>query len=80
ITLDELPDLKSYPMAEEEEIIKGDVNLDGNVDSADIVLLAKYLTAKTELNAKQYEAAMLTDDSRLDVFDMVELKRMVMNQ
>lgn len=80
ITLDELPDLKSYPMAEEEEIIKGDVNLDGNVDSADIVLLAKYLTAKTELNAKQYEAAMLTDDSRLDVFDMVELKRMVLNQ
>lgn len=80
ITLDELPDLKSYPMAEEEEIIKGDVNLDGNVDSADIVLLAKYLTAKTELNAKQCEAAMLTDDSRLDVFDMVELKRMVLNQ
>lgn len=80
ITLDELPDLKSYPMAEETEVIKGDVNLDGSVDSADIVLLAKYLTVKTNLNARQSEAAMLTDDNRLDAFDLVALRRTVLNK
>ncbi len=80
ITLDELPDLKSYPMAEETEVIKGDVNLDGSVDSADIVLLAKYLTVKTNLNARQSEAAMLTDDNRLDAFDLIALRRTVLNK
>lgn len=80
ITLDELPDLKSYPMADETEVIKGDVNLDGSVDSADIVLLAKYLTVKTNLNARQSEAAMLTDDNRLDAFDLVALRRTVLNK
>lgn len=80
ITLDELPDLKSYPMAEETEVIRGDVNLDGSVDSADIVLLAKYLTVKTSLNARQSEAAMLTDDNRLDAFDLIALRRTVLNK
>lgn len=80
ITLDELPDLKSYPIAEETEVIKGDVNLDGSVDSADIVLLAKYLTVKTNLNARQSEAAMLTDDNRLDAFDLIALRRTVLNK
>jgi mannan endo-1,4-beta-mannosidase len=80
ITLDELPDLKSYPMADETEVIRGDVNLDGSVDSADIVLLAKYLTVKTNLNARQSEAAMLTDDNRLDAFDLVALRRTVLNK
>lgn len=80
ITLDELPDLKSYPMAEETEVIRGDVNLDGSVDSADIVLLAKYLTVQTNLNARQSEAAMLTDDNKVDAFDLVVLKRTVLNK
>ncbi|MGN0621320.1 MAG: glycosyl hydrolase [Porcipelethomonas sp.] len=75
ITLDELPDLKSYPMAEETEVIKGDVNLDGKVDAADAVLLIKYLTAQTNLSAKQGEAASLTDDNKLNVFDLLALKK-----
>lgn len=78
ITLDELPDLKSYPMAEETEVIKGDVNLDGAVSSADAVLLGKYLTNQTTLNTRQSEAAMLTDDNEVNVFDMTALKRMLL--
>lgn len=78
ITLDELPDLKSYPMAEETEVIKGDVNLDGAVSSADAVLLGKYLTNQTTLNTRQSEAAMLTDDNEVNVFDMTALKRILL--
>lgn len=78
ITLDELPDLKSYPMAEETEVIKGDVNLDGTVSSADAVLLGKYLTNQTTLNTRQSEAAMLTDDNEVNVFDMTALKRILL--
>ncbi|MGN0613616.1 MAG: glycosyl hydrolase, partial [Porcipelethomonas sp.] len=78
ITLDELPDLKSYPIAEETEVIKGDVNLDGKVGSGDAVLLAEYLTAQTDLNARQGEAAMLTDDDKINIFDLTVLKRTIL--
>lgn len=78
ITLDELPDLKSYPMAEETEVIKGDVNLDGTVSAADAVLLGKYLTNQTSLSTRQSEAAMLTDDNEVNVFDMTALKRILL--
>lgn len=84
ITLDELPDLKSYPMAEEqpttdeEEIIMGDVNLDGNVTVDDAVLLCKFLTGKTTLNTAQSENAdVYRDNDTLNVFDFIALKRML---
>ena len=84
ITLDELPDLKSYPMAEEqpttggEEIVPGDVNLDGNVTADDAVLLCKFLTGKTTLNTAQGENAdVCRDNDALNVFDFIALKRML---
>jgi len=80
ITLDELPDLKSYPMADEAEKIKGDVNLDGKVDVSDVVCLGKFLTAQQTLSAAQYETASLTDDNEINVFDMIALRKLVLSE
>ena len=49
ITLDELPDLKTYPIAEsttaKAKALYGDANCDGEVDISDAVLVKQYLAA-----------------------------------
>lgn len=52
----------------------GDVNLDGSVNVADIVLLQKYLLNSDALSAEQYANADVNRDSVVDVFDMVEMR------
>jgi len=83
ITLDELPDLKTYPLSDEqpstgdEEIITGDVNLDGNVKSDDAVLLSKFLTGKESLKTVQLKKADVYEDESINVFDLIALKRIL---
>lgn len=55
--------------------LRGDVNLDGAVDVADVVLLQKYLLALEPLSAPQIAAAELHEDGRTDVFDLAVLRR-----
>ena len=49
ITLDELPDLKTYPITEgtttKSKVLYGDANCDGRVDISDTVLVKQYLAA-----------------------------------
>ena len=86
ITLDELPNLKEYPIngtGDEDqpsddpgdEIIIGDVNTDGSITVADDVLLSKFLTGKNALTDAQRIRADVTDDKKLNVFDFIALKR-----
>lgn len=57
------------------EAVKGDVNSDGSVDTADIVMLQRYLFGKiTEINM---EAADLCRDDKLNGYDMILLRRLV---
>ena len=57
------------------EVIKGDVNSDGAVDTADIVMLQRYLFGKiTEINMS---AADLCRDDKLNGYDMILLRRLV---
>ena len=56
-------------------LAKGDVNSDGSVDTADIVMLQRYLFGKiTEINM---EAADLCRDDKLNGYDMILLRRLV---
>lgn len=56
-------------------LAKGDVNSDGSVDTADIVMLQRYLFGKiTEINM---EAADLCKDDKLNGYDMILLRRLV---
>lgn len=65
-------------VTEEIETI-GDVNLDGNASIADIVLLQNHLICKETLTAEQAEKADLHKDQCINVFDIVILKRMIIN-
>lgn len=57
------------------ETIKGDVNADGEFNIADIVLFQKWLLACPDVELKNWKAADLCKDDRLDVFDMVMMRR-----
>lgn len=57
--------------------LKGDINADGAVNVADLVLLSEHILAKKSLTAEQCARADLIKDNRIDVFDMIELRRVV---
>lgn len=60
------------------ENLPGDVNGDGIVSSADLVLLSKRLLGADVVVV--YENSDLYSDGRLDVFDLIKLREIVINQ
>ncbi len=56
---------------------KGDVNLDGDVNIADAVVMQSYLLAKTQITGEQAYAADVLSDTVPNVFDMILLKQIV---
>lgn len=56
----------------------GDCNLDGEVTVADAVMLQKWLLCSGDLTC--WQAADICADERIDVFDLVLLKRMILAQ
>lgn len=57
--------------------IRGDVNMDGKFDIADVVLLQKWILAAPDTKLANWKAADLYEDGRLDVFDLCLMKRML---
>ncbi|MDE6034813.1 MAG: InlB B-repeat-containing protein [Ruminococcus sp.] len=58
----------------------GDITLDGVVDDDDAVLLHDYLLGRKSLNKEQAEKADVTDDNVVDVFDLVIVRRAVVER
>jgi hypothetical protein len=57
----------------------GDINMDDNVDITDVRLLQDWLLAKPNVTLKNWKAADICKDERLDVFDLCQFKRMIVN-
>lgn len=58
------------------ELIQGDVNANGTVEVADAILLTKWIYgADVKINAENSE---VTSDDKLNVFDLVALKRILL--
>ncbi len=55
----------------------GDVNNDGNFVLSDVVLLQKWLIDVPDTNLANWKAADFCEDGRLDVFDLVMMKKAV---
>ncbi len=55
--------------------VKGDVNLDGTINVADLVMLQKYLLGTETLTAEQAFNADMNSNNALDVFDNILLRR-----
>lgn len=60
--------------------LKGDVNLDGCVDSADVNLLFKYVMEETELSQLQLKIADVNEDAAVDSADVNLLFKYVMEE
>lgn len=58
---------------------EGDVNLDGECNVSDVVLLQKWLLAVPDTHLACWQAANLCEDDRLDVFDLCLMKRKLIN-
>lgn len=63
-----------------EKNVKGDVNMDGQLSVADVVLLQKWLLAVPDTHLANWKAADLCEDDKLDVFDLCLMKRELLNQ
>ncbi len=61
--------------SESSDRLMGDVNMDGNFDIADVVLLQKWLLAVPDTKLTDWKAADLCEDNRLDVFDLCLMRR-----
>lgn len=74
------PDGTTPSETEKPEIskIKGDTNLNGTIETADLVLLNKHLIKETVLKDQALLNADVNDDSKLNVFDAIALKRMIL--
>lgn len=60
-----------------DEILVGDVDVDGDIDIADVVLLQKFLSGK--IKTLEFDvAADLCSDSKINIFDLIALKRTVL--
>ena len=89
LTLDELPDIYHYgstatyestdPVFEIEPAkgIKGDLNSDGEVNVADAVLLQKFILGANDASITDWKAGDLCEDEALDVFDMIEMRKLL---
>ena len=64
---------------EEQKDVQGDVNNDGEFSIADIVALQKWLLAASDAELANWKAADLCEDDKLDVFDLVLMRRLIIN-
>ena len=64
-------------IASEKDIssVRGDINADGRLDVADLVLLNKWLLGAHDTQLPDWKAGDLCDDGRLDAFDLVLLRQ-----
>lgn len=64
----------------ENNSVSGDINADGLFNIADITLLKKWLFNPSDTEIKDWKAADLSNDGKLDVFDLCIMKNELLNQ
>ena len=64
----------------EKENAKGDVNGDGELSVADIVLFQKWLLGVPDTHLADWKAGNLCDDDRLDTFDLCMMRKELLSE
>ena len=57
----------------------GDINLDGSIDTADLLVLQNYLQKKANFSKAQSEAADMNHDGKCNIFDFIALKQKLLS-
>ena len=78
LTLKNAQTIAFIPSDDAVEFTKGDVDLNGIVSIADVVLLQKYIHKTQSINPSQFNIADINEDGMVDVFDLGILKRKFM--
>lgn len=73
-------DITIAAVYEKSDIAVGDINADGSIDAADVVILQKYLIGKISFISEQAVCADIDNNGIVNIFDMVLLKRICLNQ
>lgn len=60
--------------------LKGDLNSDGKISTADLVIMNKYILGSQKLEKAQFLNADINDDSSVDSFDLVLLRKILVTQ
>ena len=60
--------------------VAGDVNDDGELNVIDVIILQKWLLSVPDTELKNWKAADLCEDNKIDVFDLCLMKRELLNQ
>lgn len=60
--------------------LDGDVNGDGKVTVADVVLLHKWLTGKTDVSLINWQNANIYEDYKVNIYDFCLLKRILLKK
>ena len=63
-----------------EDDVKGDVNADGELTTADLVLMSKWLLGTNDVSLKNWEAGDFISDGRIDTFDLVMMRKAVIEK
>ncbi|WP_338127144.1 dockerin type I repeat-containing protein [Ruminococcus champanellensis] len=63
-----------------DDILTGDINLDGKLSVSDVVLLQKYLIKSGKLTADQAKRADLNRDGVLNAYDLALLKHTMLGK
>ncbi|MDE6035820.1 MAG: GBS Bsp-like repeat-containing protein [Ruminococcus sp.] len=69
-------DLKIYAQWEA-EVVSGDINADGNLNTADLILIQKWLLGVPDAKLDNWENADLCKDGVIDVFDLIEMRKLL---
>ncbi|MBR0485619.1 MAG: polysaccharide deacetylase family protein [Oscillospiraceae bacterium] len=73
-----LADAKLLIKSESSVVLKGDVNYDGEVSTADLVQLAKWLHCSGTL--ANWKNADMTEDNLINIYDFIALKQELLNR
>ena len=68
------PSIDRIAVAPKTDVIKGDVNSDGQFNIADIVAMQRFLVGSGKL--KNWKAGDLCEDNKNDIFDMILMRRL----
>ena len=58
-----------------EDYKPGDIDMDGKIKAADLVLMSKYLHGKEQFSRMQFMIADINEDGNADIFDLVLLRK-----
>ena len=60
--------------------IKGDCNADGKFNASDVVMLQKWILTVSDSKITNRNAADITEDGLINVFDLIMMKRLLISK